>query len=228
MRRGARRIFLLSLAILLAPFALIAAYALAAIGLGAVPTGSAAQAAPGGVPIYVLSNGYHASFVLPLRAAGIDWAEAFPATDFRRPPPPAATYVMFGWGDRDFYMNTRRLADLRLSTGLTALLSQGEAVMHVTYIVEPATGPDVRPLMLDVAQYRRLAEFINASFRTDAAGRRRLHPGRGYGDHDAFYVGTGVYSLVLTCNEWVGRGLRAAGAPTGLWTPLAQSVLWHL
>lgn len=228
MRRGRRRLVLLSLALVLAPVALLALYGLAALGLGAVPTGRHLAAAPGQVPIHVVSNGYHASLVLPLRAAGIDWAEAFAPADFRRPPPPGATHVMFGWGDRDFYMNTRNVADIRLSTALAALLSRGEAVMHVTFIAEPAVGPDARPLSLDVTQYRSLAAFMEASFHRDGAGRLVLHPGRGYGDHDAFYVGTGVYSPVLTCNEWVGRALRTAGAPTGLWTPLAQNLFWHL
>lgn len=224
MRRGLRRLLLLALAIVLAPVALLALYGLAALGLGAVPTGSRLAAAPGQVPIYVISNGYHASFVLPLRAAGIDWSDMFAPTDFRRPPPPDATHVMFGWGDRDFYMNTRTVADIRVWTALAALLSQGEAVMHVTFIREPVIGPAARPLSLDTKQYRRLADFIDASF----ADGPVLHPGRGYGDFDAFYAGTGVYSPVLTCNEWVGRGLRAAGAPTGLWTPFVQNLFWHL
>ena len=215
-------------ALALAPVALVVVYGVAALGLGAVPTGTRTTDVPGQVPIYIVSNGYHASFVLPVRAAGIDWSEAFPPADFRRPLPSGATHVMFGWGDRDFYMNTRTVADIRLWTALAALLSQGEAVTHVSFIGEPATGPDARPLSLDLQQYRALAGFIAASFRRDGAGRIMLHPRKGYGDHDAFYVGTGLYSPVLTCNEWVGRGLRAAGAPTGLWTPFAQNVLWHL
>lgn len=228
MKRGLRGLVLAVLAIMLAPVALIAAYGLAALGLGAVSTGTPVHAAVGQVPIFVVSNGYHASLVLPVRAADIDWSEAFAASDFRRPPPPSSTYVMFGWGDRDFYMNTRTTADIRTLTALAALLSLGETVMHVTFIAEPAAGPDARPLSIDVPQYRALAEFIQASFRRDGTGRIKLHPGRGYGDFDAFYVGTGLYSPVLTCNEWVGRGLRAAGAPTGLWTPFAQNVMWHL
>ena len=158
------------LAIVLAPVALLATYAVAALALGALPTGTPSANAAGQVPIFVVSNGYHASLVLPVRAAGIDWADAFAASDFRRPPPPDATYVMFGWGDRDFYMNTRTTADIRASTALAALLSLGETVMHVTFIAEPATGPDARPLSLDVRQYHALAGFIQASVRRDAAG----------------------------------------------------------
>lgn len=228
MRRALRRTAGLVLALALAPVGLFAVYAIAAIGFGAVPVGMRAAAVPGQVPIHVVSNGYHASFVLPVRAVGIDWAEAFPASDFRRPPPSGATHVMFGWGDRDFYMNTRTLADIRPWTALAALLSRGESVTHVTFTVEPASGPDAHRLWLDPAQYRALAAFIEASFHRDGAGRIVPHSDRGYGEHDAFYVGTGRYSLVLTCNEWVGRGLRAAGARTGLWTPFAQNVLWHL
>lgn len=201
------------------------AYALAGYGLGALAVGRGEVVPAGeGVPIFVYSNGYHASLVLPLRAAGIDWAERFPAGDFARPQP-LATHVMLGWGERDFYMNTRTLADVEAGTALRAILGLGGAVMHVALIGEPIPGPSVRPIMLSTARYAALAAYIEAAFARDAAGAIRLHRDRGYGGHDAFYEGTGRYTAFHTCNEWVGRGLRLAGVPTGIWTPFASSLL---
>ena len=62
----------------------------------------------------------------------------------------------------------------------------------------------------------------------NAAGRTIPVAGRGYSDDDAFYEAVGGYSFIFTCNEWTGRALRAAGVRTGLWTPLAQSLMWRL
>ena len=52
--------------------------------------------------------------------------------------------------------------------------------------------------------------------------------GRGYNSNDAFYEANGGYSAIMTCNEWTGRALRAAGVRMGLWTPIEQSVMWRL
>ncbi len=213
-------------ALILLPALFGVLYVAAGYGLGALYLGSRPEPVPPGqgVPVFVYSNGYHASLVLPLRVAGVDWTERFPADDFGRPQP-LATHVMLGWGERDFYMNTRTLADLELVTGLKAVLGLGGAVMHVALIGEPLPSPDLRPILLPVERYAALAAFIEDSFARDAAGGIMLHPGKGYGGHDAFYAGTGRYTALHTCNEWVGRALRAAGVPTGIWTPFASSLL---
>lgn len=225
--RRLRRLHRSLLAIFVAPSALALAWLGAALALGALPAGGTRAVAAGGVEIFVVSNGYHASFVVPIAAQGIDWRAEFPANHFKADIG-GFSHVMFGWGDRDFYMNTRTLADFRLGTGVRAMLSLGDAVAHVTYIMRPETGEQVRRLALAREQYHALAIFLRASFADGAEARPLLHPGMGYGPFDAFYVGTGRYSLIMTCNEWVGRGLRTAGLPTGWWTPLSGSLLWHL
>ncbi len=208
------------------PALLVALYVAAGYGLGALTFSriEMPDQSGGDVPVFVYSNGYHASLVLPLAGGGVDWSAKFPDSDFVSVRS-GATHVMFGWGERDFYMNTRRLADLEAGVALRAIAGLGGAVMHVTLIGEPVPGPMLRPLTLPAARYRDLARFIDASFARDASGRIRVHPGKGYGAHDAFYEGTGRYSLFYTCNEWVARALRAAGEPTGLWTPFASSLL---
>ena len=61
-----------------------------------------------------------------------------------------------------------------------------------------------------------------------AGGRPIPVLGRGYSDCDMFYEANGGYSFVMTCNEWTGRALRAAGVRMGLWTPFEQSIMWRL
>jgi len=208
------------------PLLSVALYVAAGYGLGALTFAPAEvpDKSGGDVGVFVYSNGYHASLVLPLNGGGVDLSAKFPDGDFVAAPS-GATHVMFGWGERDFYMNTRRLADLEAGVAIRAVAGLGGAVMHVTMIGEPVPGPMLRPLTLPVERYRDLVRFIDASFARDGSGRIRVHPGKGYGAYDAFYEGTGRYSLFYTCNEWVARALRAAGEPTGLWTPFASSLL---
>ncbi|MSP87254.1 MAG: TIGR02117 family protein [Alphaproteobacteria bacterium] len=202
--------------------ALALLYVVLGLGLGAIPVGGRDDG-DGPVEIFIVSNGYHASLVLPLRAHGIDWTERHPPEHFVRPAP-GASHIWFGWGERDFYMETRTLADLRIGTALGALFADKETVMHVALWMDPAHGADARRIMASRAQHLKLTEFVRAAF---AGPELQLYHGRGYGPHDAFYAAVGRYSAIATCNEWTSRALRYAGIRTGLWTPFAHSILWH-
>ena len=74
----------------------------------------------------VLSNGAHTDFLLPAvltppGEATISWPDIFPV-------PPELTaqtanlYVYIGWGEREFYLNTPNLSDVRISLLLKAAL----------------------------------------------------------------------------------------------------------
>jgi uncharacterized protein (TIGR02117 family) len=180
----------------------------------------------GEIDIFLISNGWHADLALPMRAAGIDWQADLPPSDFKAADPGAA-YVAFGWGDRDFYLETPRLSDLRLGTALRALLGQGRSVLHASYLHPPHAGPEVRSLKISRAAYLRLARSLQQSFARDPAGRPVVIPGRGYGPADAFYEAKGSYSPFLTCNAWMGERLSEAGLPGGVWTPMAGQLLRH-
>lgn len=197
-------------------------YVVLGFGLGAIPVGGA-EDSDGPVEIFIVSNGYHASLVLPLRAHGIDWTERHPPDHFAVPAP-GASHVWFGWGERDFYMETRTLAELRIGTAVGALIFGTETVMHVALSSAPGPSARMRRIVASRAQYLRLADFVRAAF---AGPEPRLYPGRGYGLNDAFYQAVGRYSAIETCNEWTSRALRHAGLRTGLWTPFADSVLRH-
>jgi uncharacterized protein (TIGR02117 family) len=179
------------------------------------------------VTIYVVSNGYHTSLILPISAVGIDWRERVPIGDARADIT-TATHVMFGWGDRDVYMNTPRLSDLRPMPALRALFGLGEGVMHVVYLGSPPRDGDIRTVIIDPQQYRYLAAFVWDSFRRDDRDAPMIHPGRGLGYGDAFFASTYRYNFYLTCNEWTGMALRIAKIPTGAWTPFEHQVMMHL
>jgi uncharacterized protein (TIGR02117 family) len=220
-----RRLLLLALALVAIPLL----YGILGLGLGAVPVGPLGPQTAGpaadsqAIDVYVVSNRYHTSLVLPLRSPAIDWTVRHPADHFGAFPP-ATSHIGFGWGDRDFYMETRTLSDIRFVTALRAISAAGETVMHVQLWGEPRPDEHVRMIRVTPAQHLALVDFVQRSF---AGETPRLYPGRGYGPFDAFYEGVGSYSLFTTCNEWVSQALRHAGLRTGLWTPFALSILSH-
>jgi uncharacterized protein (TIGR02117 family) len=202
----------------------VAVYLGAALLLGLLPTNRGFAPAQDGVEIAVTSNRFHTDVILPTAAAGIDWTRWCPPD----PGDAAADHIAFGWGDRAFYLETRRWADVRATTALRALLFSSDVVLHVTYVGDVAKLGERQRIMIAPDAYRRLAEYIRASFRIDAAGRPSGRPEPGYGPHDAFYAAVGTYSPFQTCNEWLAAGLRRAGIRTGWWAPFAFGITAHL
>ena len=203
-------------------------YFLAALLLGLIPANVSWRQAEQGVPIFVRSNGVHTWIMMPKVTPIMDWRPYAPPEHLGDPRYGAGDYVAIGYGNRDFYLNTPTWGDLELHTAVTALAGGGPTLLHVEHEHQPRPDDWQRPITLRPDEYRRLAEFIRARFRLDARGRTIPLIGRGYRDWDMFYEANGGYSFVLTCNEWTGRALRAAGVRTGLWTPLEQSIMWRL
>lgn len=220
-------------ALLMLPAAVAAAYLLAAFLLARLPAGGIAavgMAGPGdaataeSVELFVCGNGAHTDLVLPAVSPAMDWVEElapgpFPATERW------VTHFAFGWGDRDFYLRTRSWSDLSPATALSALFGGGASVMHVTALRDPAGSPDCGRVLLEEERYRALVEHVRGSFRRGWDGAVLPLPGSGYGPTDLFFEAVGQYSPILTCNEWTGRGLRAAGVAVGAWTPFEGSVM---
>jgi uncharacterized protein (TIGR02117 family) len=210
-----------------------AAYVLLAVVLGLLPVNRDFKPTPpeaGGVTVYLRTNGVHAELVLPA-GSPFDWRQDLPPADVveaaRLARPPALDWVAFGWGDRDFFIRTRTWRDLRPATAASALLGLGPAAMHVEYIARPQEYR-ARRIDLSPEQYRRLVDGLRKGFGRDDAGRPRRIDDPGYFDADAFYEGTGRYSVRLTCNEWIRRVLAGAGVRTAAWAPFEPALFWHL
>jgi uncharacterized protein (TIGR02117 family) len=207
------------------------AYLLLALLLGLLPVNRDWVPTPpeaGGITVWLRTNGVHAELVLPA-AAPHDWRAELPPAEVvdaaRLARPPALEWIAFGWGDRAFFIQTRTWADLRAGTAVSALLGTGPAAMYVEYVARPQ---DYRGQRIDLspAQYARLVAGLRGGFARDAAGRSARIDAPGYFDTDAFYEGTGRYSLVLTCNEWIRRVLADAGVRTAAWAPFEAALFW--
>jgi len=204
--------------LVLATVAICAAYLIAGFVGSAIPANGGWRQAEAGVRIYVIDNGIHTDLVLPMFAEADGWSNLVRPEHFSDPASAVATHLAFGWGDRDFYLNTPTWWDVNPLRIGKALAGGGPTVVHVERMAEPRAGNGVRALMLRPDEYRRLVGFIRASFAGGA-------PVRGYGGADVFYAATGRYSAINTCNEWAGRALRTAGVRMGAWTPFTWGVM---
>ena len=209
--------------LLIAILAIPAFYLAAALVGSLVPVNAGWREPDQGINVYLVDNGTHADLILPVRAAGLDWAPLVPRSDMADARPDME-WIAFGAGERRVYLDTPTWADISLRT-LWAATTGGERVMHVEYTSDPSYA--ARAIRVTPEQYRRLWAAIRAEFRLDGRGHpvRIDHPG--YGPRDAFYEGIGRASALSTCNNWIAGRLRLAGVKTSLWAPFAQGLLWR-
>lgn len=203
-------------------------YAVVFLATGAIPVNRDHVEPAEGVPIWVFASDVHTDLIVPVRHAVHDWSDEFPVEDFTTVGACFTTHIVFGWGDRGFYLEAGEWNELRLSTALVALSYCGRSAMHVAYMTLPATTDRQRRVVLTPAQYQDLVHYIRASFARDAQGRARRIPAYSYTESDAFYEGVGRYGLFYSCNTWTNGALRQAGVRTSLWAVFPHSIHQHL
>ncbi|MBT9392884.1 TIGR02117 family protein [Hymenobacter sp. NST-14] len=209
--------------------AVFVAFVLLVLTGSLVPVNRQFRQTPGGVPVYLVSNGFHTDVVVPLREArtGQDWLRELgqPALTARFG---RARFVAFGWGNEGFYLGSMG-GRLPGPGAVAGALLPSPTLMHVNfYPTPPDSGRYVVPLRISGAQYQRLTAYIRASFAApDSLGARPLRQATGYSAHDFFFRATGRYHALRTCNDWTNRGLRWAGLRAALKAPLAAPVLFQ-
>ncbi|WP_246263571.1 TIGR02117 family protein [Parasphingopyxis algicola] len=201
---------------------LVVGYVLAGIGGSLIPANADWREPDTGITIYIHDNGVHTGIVLPRRNALADWSDLV-RPDHLGDRRYASDHLLFGWGDRTFYLETPTWGDLRPSTAIAALFGSDASLVHVDHIAAPAAADDLRPVRITPSQYRHIASAIRAQFALDEAGASQPVPG--YGPADIFYEAHGRYTAFRTCNEWTGAILRNAGVRIGAWTPFNFSVM---
>lgn len=175
-----------------------------------------------GVTLYIADNGIHTALVMPAAAIGIDWSMTFRPTDLPSSDL-AGNWMVIGWGDRDFFLNTPTWREVRPSTLVTAAVGSGGALIHVDHIDAPVPGDAMRPFTVSDTEYHALARTIENTLIRDADGQPVAIPG--YGSRDVFYPAHGRYSLFNTCNSWTADTLADAGIRAPLWTPFSGGVM---
>lgn len=192
-------------------------FMLAGLAGSVIPARSEPASTEAGVLIHVYTNGVHTGLVLPTVNAIHDWRDRIAASDLPDPER-AGQWLIFGWGDRTFYLETPRWSDVKITTAARAVIGSKDTLIHVDHLRRLWRGPDLRPIRLSADQYRALVRAIEGDFAPGGAIA-------GYGADDVFYPARGRYSALRTCNEWTGDKLRRIGVRIGIWTPLSWSVM---
>lgn len=179
------------------------------------------------VPIYVLTNGMHTDIVVPIKSEQIDWSKEVKFTNTLSKDS-IYNYVGFGWGDKNFYLNTPEWTDLKLSIALKATFGLGESAIHTTFFKNIIEDEHCKQINISEEQYLRLIQYIQASFKRDSQGKViPISTNAMYGDSDSFYEGVGSYSMIHTCNSWANAGLKSCGQKACLWTPFEFGIFYQ-
>jgi uncharacterized protein (TIGR02117 family) len=206
-----------------AGLAAVILYFLVAVIFSFIPVNRNFKQPQEGVTIYLLTNGVHTDFVLPVQNQLYDWEKIISRKHITGDNS-KAQYVAFGWGDKGFYLNTKTWDDLKFSTAFNALFHLSTSAIHVTWYPPLHESESCRKIRISEEQYRILVEYIIRSFQTDDQGAAKVIVGAHYWDDDSFYEAKGSYSLFYTCNTWVNDGLKKARLPACLWTPFDRFI----
>jgi uncharacterized protein (TIGR02117 family) len=174
---------------------------------------------------YLKSNGSHVDLVMPLKTKHYDWM-SYLSMEHIEYQDSTFQWVAFGWGDKNFYLNTPTWGDLTFSTAFKAAFWLSSGAIHVTYYQDISPSEKCLPIHLNENQMAELHDFILNDFNlNDAKKPIHIPTNMNYGPQDCFYESTKKYSLFHTCNTWVNDALKDIEANHCLWTALEFGVM---
>jgi uncharacterized protein (TIGR02117 family) len=160
--------------------------------------------------IYLSTNGVHLNIVLPknnidsLLLSGLKHEQS-------------DTYLSFGWGDENFYINTPTWGDLTFKNAFIAMFLNSPTLMHVTR--HKSIRSDWIEIKITESELSKLNSYIQNSFKTTKNGMKIILENQGYSSMDNFYKAKGSYSCFKTSNSWVNSGFKESGLKSSFWTP---------
>jgi uncharacterized protein (TIGR02117 family) len=205
------------------PLLALGLYMVAALIGSLMPVNSKWQNSQHGYEVYLHDNGIHLSIIVPRKQHLNNLEGVFPSAHLPGNQR-AGEYLMFGWGDRDFYLNTPTWRDLSSRHALNAFVGSGETLLHVDHL--EALPNSVTKLTVEHEAFQTILSEIVLTVNANASAPTPA-PIKGYGSSDVFYPARGAdYSALYTCNNWVSDILAKARIRTGRWTPLPFGVMW--
>ena len=199
--------------------AVVFLYALTALLFSILPTQPPEHNCRKEAILFLNTNGVHVDFIIPWDYLPADFAHELEIL-------PGARFVAFGWGDRNFYINTPQWSDLTVSVAFKALFLKSPSALHVTFY----QWQEDNWFALEICnqQLEQLIVYIENTFIKDKSGRLVRMEFEGYHENDVFFEAQGSFSLFNTCNAWVNRGLKTIEVKTAVWTPFDFGVLYHV
>lgn len=180
--------------------------------------------------VYLMKSGIHVDFLLPICNELKDWREEFPITNTRSKDS-SYNKIAIGWGSKDFYMNTPTWDDLTLKIFLISNFGLGSSAIQVKYYNDTLPkDSQIIVLKLSDNQYKKLVKYIENSLKRSKAQKSSYilpkNP-KVLTENNSFYDAKQTYSLLITCNTWINRGLKASGQKSCLWTPDADGIFYQ-
>jgi uncharacterized protein (TIGR02117 family) len=188
------------------------------------------QAPKDGIEVFIISNGFHTEWLLPIREAqtGIDWLKEIGIEDFQEKYE-KYHWIGLGWGDEGFFMESYQNEFPSVGTILKAVSLPTSSLVHTSfYPLALKEGENCRKILINKSQYEILAGYILASFAKNEAGKPLIFRLDGYGQNDHFFRGIEDYHLFNTCNDWTNNGMKIIGLPSARKAPFAESVMYFL
>jgi uncharacterized protein (TIGR02117 family) len=206
---------------------LILLYLFIALQLTIFPANEDYEPPTSGIAIYIVSNNVHTDFVLPVYTQQKDWAKDFPFTNFNYVDS-TYKYISFGWGDKEFYLNTPTWSDFKLDIAIKALFFSSGSLMHITYLKNNPVESDLsKKILITKEQYRILINYLHHSFIKDKNGKYVLIKVPFRGSNENYYESGENYNFINTCNNWTNQGIKLMGIKTATWAPFDRSILYH-
>jgi uncharacterized protein (TIGR02117 family) len=160
--------------------------------------------------IYLNTNGVHLDIVIPIK--NLDSLVLSGIKHHRN-----EKYLSFGWGDKNFYINTPTWGDLTFSNAFKAMFLKSSTLMHVTRHKQKRS--DWIEIKVNKSELQKLNSYLLNTFEVNENGMKIILENKGYSSTDDFYKSKGSYSCFKTCNSWVNTGFKESGLKSCFWTP---------
>jgi uncharacterized protein (TIGR02117 family) len=155
--------------------------------------------------VYVVYDAWHSAVVI--KKADIPATVLPEIRDF-----PAAEYLEFSWGDRDYFP----APDGGLGLALKAAFWSSGSILHVVgfrdAVANTFPGAEIIEIALSEEAFQGLIKFISDTF-SRPYPPAPAEPRPGLFPNGRFYSAEGKFSVLRTCNTWVAEALSAAGLP---------------
>lgn len=165
--------------------------------------------------IYLNTNGVHLDIIVPISEIDKNLKKGLEIKD--------GAFLSFGWGDKDFYLNTPTWGDLTFKNACNALFLNSEALIHLTRY--PNVNHKWTVIKLNESQLKKINTYILSAFEFDEHGNKMILEDKGYSANDDFYIAKGSYSCFKTCNTWINSALKTSGLKSCYWTPFDFGVI---
>jgi len=192
-------------------------YIIGSLVLTSIPINNQEELLEKNHSIYLNSNGVHLDVIISKLKLDKDLLDGLKYSENDH-------YLSFGYGERNFYLNTPNWSDLTLGNSFRALFLKNSTLIHLTRY--SSIKDDWVEINIDQNQMSNINRYISQTFYLDTLNNKVLLANQGYANNDDFYEAKGRFSCFRTCNSWVNTGLKESHIKACLWTPFDFGLLY--